>query len=156
MRRMSRAALIALASAVCLASGCVSTTPAETRPKVADEIDLDPCAERLHDLSGRLLLYYAANRRLPKRLADLPVPHAPLVCPVSGEPYVYDPEGLVLPDRPGRLVLYDPAPSHLGGRWGITLIRTSPGAPLTTRVVWLREALLRSALSTPSPKPTTR
>lgn len=152
----SRSALLALVSAVWLASGCVATKPSAGRPKAADDIALDPCAARLHDLSGRLLLYYAANRRLPKRLAALPAPHSPLVCPVSGKPYIYDPEGLVLPERPGRLVLYDPAPSHLGGRWGITLIKSAPGAPLTTRVIWVKEAVLRSALSSPSRKSVTR
>ena len=152
----SRAALLALVSVVGLASGCVATKPAPSRPKAADEIAHDPCAERLHDLSGRLLLYYAAKRRLPKRLADLPAPHGPVVCPVSGNRYIYDPEGVVLPERPGRLVLYDPAPSHLGGRWGISLIKSAPGAPLTTRVIWVKEAVLRSALSHPPPKPATR
>jgi hypothetical protein len=131
-----------LACAVLLATvagGC--QTPATARSKPGAEID--PCAERLHDLCGHLLLYASLHGQLPERLADLkrvstdplPVP----TCPVSGMPYVYNPEGLAVPGRPGRLVLYDAAPSHCGMRWGILADAAAEGQPLTARVILLPE-----------------
>ena len=59
----------------------------------------DPCALRLHDLSGLLLMYYAVNKHLPDRIdelatfADDTLPFK-AECPESGRPYVYAPQGL--------------------------------------------------------------
>jgi hypothetical protein len=98
----------------------------------------DPCADRLHDVCGQLLLYYARYEELPQRLEDLSKvgPAAvPLVCPATRQPYVYDPAGIQVADWPGRLILYDAQPCHAGLRWGILMETPQPGKPLVVRVV---------------------
>ena len=103
----------------------------------------DPCAERLHDVCGQLLLYHGTHRKLPESLEELGAPGSamewPPVCPTSGEPYVYNPAGLQIPGQPGRLVLYDARPSHSGMRWGILLSDTGSGGTLAARVLLLPE-----------------
>lgn len=137
------AAAVALAV---LAAGCQkqATTPEVRRPS----LEKDPCAERLHDLSGRLLLYYATHHRLPETLAALPpldpAHPTPTVCPVSGKPYVYRPKGLAVSGQPGRLVLYDLEPSHAGMRWGVFIDKASGDNRLTARVILLPEDLAPS------------
>ena len=132
-----------------LAGGCHGPDTSASlllRPSV--RID-DPCAERLHDICGQLLQYHGIYRKLPAALADLQHLEAtkppPLVCPVSGQPYIYNPEGLQIPDRPGRLVLYDPMPSHSGMRWGVFVSDPASGKAVTTRVVLLSETPALSA-----------
>jgi len=136
------------------AAGCQgfeAAPPAAPRPSVR----VDPCAERLHDICGQLLLYYAGNKRLPRTLAELTTTGSqhvrPLVCPVSGKPYVYNPDGLRLPGRPGRLVLYDAAASHSGMRWGIFVSDPEGDRPFTARVILLPQESLSSADKQPSP-----
>jgi len=128
-----------------LAAGCRTAAPTVRRPSV----ETDACAERLHDLCGRLLLHYSLHRRLPDTLEGLEAPARqvalPPVCPVSGKPYVYCPEGLHVPGRPGRLVLYDAAPSHSGMRWGVFVDPPEGGNQLITRVVLLPDELVASA-----------
>ncbi len=125
--------------AAALAAGCETSVPRSrgTGPEVI------PCAERLHGICGHLLLYYSINDKLPERLADLksagPEPLPPLTCPDSGKPYVYNRSGLTIQGRPGRLLLYDPAPTHSGMRWGILADDPVEGKPLTARVVRLPE-----------------
>lgn len=123
-----------------LACGCEVTEPEMVRPP---SVRKDPCAERLHDVCGHLLLYYASHRKLPPTLAELKSTRTmglpPLACPASGKPYVYDPAGLSIPGRPGRLVLYDPEPSHSGMRWGILVGTPADGANITARVVLVAE-----------------
>jgi len=127
-----------------LAAGCRTTAPAVRRPSV----EADACAERLHDLSGRLLLHYSLHRRLPETLEALaaldPEQPVPLVCPVSGEPYVYRPEGLQVPGRPGRLVLYDAAPRHSAMRWGVFVDDAGDARRLTARVILIPDELVPS------------
>jgi len=114
---------------------------------------LDPCAARLHDIAGSLLLYYAATGDLPPDLAaikqaggeDCP----PLVCPVSKMPYVYNPAGLIITGQPGRLVLYDAAPSHNQMRWGLVVNQTGRGKPLEVRVILLPDNALPPAPTKP-------
>jgi hypothetical protein len=137
------AALAILVAA--MAAGCETSAPQGRRAGV----EIVPCAERLHEICGHLLLYYSINGKLPERLADLknvgtePLP--PLTCPDSGKPYVYNRAGLAVPGRPGRLVLYDSGPSHSGMRWGILADVASEEKPLTTRVVLLPETTVFSA-----------
>ena len=126
---------------VALACGCEVTEPAMVPPP---SVRKDPCAERLHDVCGHLLLYYASHKRLPPTLAELKSALAmrppPLVCPASGKPYVYDPAGVSIPGRPGRLALYDPEPSHSGMRWAIMVGTPADGANVTARVILLPES----------------
>ena len=122
-----------------IAAGCQTAAPAARKTGV----ETDPCADRLHEISGRLLLYYSVTGKMPPTLADMrgvdsdPMP--PLACPASGKPYVYNPVGLVVQGRPGRLVIYDPAPSHNGKRWGILAAITAGDQPLSSRVVLVPE-----------------
>jgi hypothetical protein len=131
---------LALALLAAAAAGCV-TAPG---PGGADTPVSDPCAERLHDLSGRLLAFYAAAERLPASLAGLPGDGAePLVCPISKRPYLYRPAGLVVPGRSGRLVVCGASAVHRGGRWSIVLTQDRADGPVSARVIWLSEETVR-------------
>jgi hypothetical protein len=152
----SRNAAAPCLALVLLAAGCgghQAAAPEVRRPS----LEQDPCATRLHDLSGRLLLYYAANRRLPESLDDLPpldpANPTPAVCPVSGDPYIYNPKGVAIAGRPGLLVLYDPLPSHAGMRWGVFANREAGGPGLTARVLLLPEGLFTPAAKPPAAAP---
>jgi len=126
--------------AALLVIGCRPAGPdIDRRPSVKKDL----CAERLHDVCGHLLLYYRIHRKLPATLADLrasaDLPMPPLVCPVSEKPYVYDPAGLSITGQRGRLVLYDPQPSHSGMRWGILVRPSADGSSITARVILVDE-----------------
>ena len=140
---MSRTGEFLAASAVlallCLAVGCQAPTGQPSDPDRLNAM-LAPCADRLHDLCGQLLLYYSAHKALPQKLADLGGAGSapPLVCPVSGKPYLYNRDGLEAkgtPGRLGRLIVYDPEPCHSGTGWGIAVEPPQPGKPLVFRVV---------------------
>lgn len=132
--------------------GCAPTTPKPATPakkKVsADSVPItntDPCAMRLHDISGAFLFYYAIYQRLPTTLAELNdapgvEPLSDMICPVSGRPYIYMPNGMLLPDRNARIILFDPEPSHSGIRWAISIVDPQPGKPLQTRVMAVPES----------------
>ena len=125
------------------AAGCQmeeNSIPPVQRPSVR----MDPCAERLHDICGHLLLYHSVHNELPPTLeqlrstSDVPLPS--LVCPASGKAYTYNPGGLASPDRKGRLVMYDPEPSHSGMRWAIMVGMPADGGGVTARVILLPES----------------
>ena len=143
-RRAGRLAMVITASVIL--GGC--QTPVRDIPESSSVID--PCADRLHDICGPLLLYYSLNKRLPATLDDLgevsgQVEMPPLVCPVSGKPYIYRPEGLRVLDLSGRLVLYDAAPAHANMRWGIVIPQRHGGGALTTRVLSIPEDSVQAA-----------
>jgi len=125
--------------------GCPRAEPEPHRPV----LDTDPCAERLHDVCGYLLSYYAANRKLPDALGDLAAvgmtSPALLSCPTSGKPYTYDPFGPALPGRRGRLVVYDAEPTHAGMRWGILAVMPPGGGLISANVVLVSEKDLEAA-----------
>ena len=105
----------------------------------------DPCAMRLHDICGALLLYYQQNHTLPKRLDDLA--NSPLlegqdalVCPVSKQPYLYNPVGITTAETRARIICYDPTPAHAGYRWAISIIEPEENGPLVTKVIGLPES----------------
>ena len=104
----------------------------------------DPCASRLHDICEPLLLYYLKNGKLPGRLEelrDLPgFEQIELTCPVSNKPYLYNPIGITTAENRTRLICYDPAPSHFGMRWAISIIEPEENGPLVTKVIGLPEA----------------
>jgi hypothetical protein len=145
----SCAVVLGLACCVALATiavGCQTAAPMARKAGV----EIDPCAERLHEICGHLLLYYSAAGTLPKNLADLrgassdPLP--PLVCPISGKPYVYNPEGLAVQGRRGRVVIYDAAPPiHGGKRWAILADVGAGDKPLAARVILVPEGPVFSA-----------
>ena len=146
--------LTALSCLIALASGC---GPAEPDPGLVrrPSIRKDACGERLHDVCGHLLLYHATHGKLPTTLAALPsaggLPLPPLVCPVSGKAYVYNPKGLRIANRPGRLVLYDPEPSHSGMRWAILVGTSSDGGSITARAILVSDKEVTSAAGRPGP-----
>jgi hypothetical protein len=89
----------------------------------------DPCAGNLQTLTGQLLFYYSAYGHLPPSLDQVPAmpgeDKAALVCPKTGKPYVYFPQGLRAPPelmafdrktgnaREGNmLILVDSVPAH--------------------------------------------
>jgi hypothetical protein len=107
----------------------------------------DPCAMRLHDLSGALLAYYLYNQKLPSRLEELTqVPgfeggQVQLTCPVSNKSYVYNPVGVADANPTERVIIYDAEPSHLGMRWAIAIVEPQQeGQALVTKVLALPES----------------
>lgn len=80
---------------------------------------LDPCANRIQDIGGALLAYDHINHHLPSRLDELlPIDDSlSFVCPATGKPYVYVPEGLDAPGQDLRIYLYDAQPTPSGIRW---------------------------------------
>lgn len=135
MRRNRSAWLVSAAAFVALAAGCY--VPAEKAPK--SQQALDPCAERLHELAGKLLLFRFAQGHLPSSLAELPKGGATeMVCPVSAKTYVYRRDGPAAPGWEGRMVAWDATACHRGGRWVVTLAQPAGGA-VTAKVVWVSE-----------------
>lgn len=122
-----------------LVAGCSAPPPREAHRRVEPT---DPCAMRLHDISGHVLLFYATQGKLPAKLEDLAAeksgdPLPPFECPVTKARYKYDRNGLDAPGQPGRVVLADAVPAHAGFRWGVVIEEPGPGKPLVTRVVAL-------------------
>jgi hypothetical protein len=100
-------------------------------------------------------MYYTLNQKLPDKLADL----APLAdvdrpleftCPVSGKPYLYDMNGVLIPGKPGRIFVCDPEPSHSSLRWAI-MVPDSEGGPLVPRVIAITEAEFAQRLPAAGP-----
>ena len=114
-----------------------TSDPLVRRPSVK----MDPCAERLHDVCGQLLLYHSAYKRLPRTMEELKTMDSgqtpELTCPISGEPYIYNLEGLLISGHSGHLVLYDAKACNSGMRWGILVDIPTGNKPLTARVVLL-------------------
>jgi hypothetical protein len=124
--------------------------------KQAPNSNTDPCAMRMHDICGPLLLYYAAHQELPARIEELAqVPGFENVrdftCPASGQPYIYNPVGIVNSGAAARVVLYDPTPAHSGVRWAISIVEPEDErAPLVSKVVALPESAF--SLNAPTAK----
>jgi hypothetical protein len=157
---MFRSSKIVVLVLCLLAAACQQAAPktAAPAPKQLDKSILaltDPCAVRLDDITGALLMYYSQHHQLPTKLEDLRaagVADATLAftCPISGLPYVYAPENLerLGPDR--RPIVYDPAPSHDGHRWVVVAAPVRPGLPVNMWVVSLDEAAFRQLLGAPA------
>jgi hypothetical protein len=121
----------------------IQTASAETA------IRHDPCAARLQNIGGTLLLYYATNQQMPraleelKPLADFDQP-VELTCPVSKKPYTYSPNGLAASGKEKRIVVYDAEPSHQGSRWCLFMIPPRPGKALAIEVLEVPEGIFRT------------
>lgn len=161
-RLAGRAAATLLASVA--AAGCATETndvrptlPSVTKVAAAgsdrappsNASNLDPCAMRLHDVAGALFLYYFTYQRLPANVdevntfpgAEGPVP---LACPVSGKPYVYTPDGILLPEQNARVIVYDATPAHYGGyRWAIRMEDPRDDKPMVARVIAVPERFFK-------------
>ena len=154
--KVGRAALALLVGLAVAVAGCESKPTAKGAPgprldgstpaAQAPISNTDPCAMRLHDLCGPLLMYYRLHHALPQRLEELKeVPSfgtdVELTCPVSKQPYVYNAFGLANADRTERVVIYDATPAHSGFRWAISIIEPQDAnAALVTKVIALPES----------------
>jgi len=122
--------------------------PARTRPPSetgSPDANTDPCATALHDLAGPILLYYQLNQKLPPTLEAIKQSPAfeesmTLVCPLSKQPYTYDPEGIPAGGNKGKIILYDSAPSHNNRRWALSIIEPTDDRALITKVISLPES----------------
>lgn len=142
-------AICCILVALLVHAGCGSQERTSERPPQrlttdADEMprSLDPCATRLHDLSGALLLSWFREQVLPDDILGLisidtgePIP---AVCPVTGGGYVYDPTGIHLPEVESRVILYDSRP-HNGYRWAIVVREGAGEGALVLDVIALPE-----------------
>jgi len=135
---------------------------AEKPQPIEQALKSDPCAARLHAISGAMLEYYALHNRLPatlqelQSLADLDQP-LQFTCTESGQPYVYVPAGLQSPDETRRIILHDPVPDRSGLRWVIMMQKPRGRQPAAMWVVSLTDPLFRgyAPVATPAtaPKP---
>jgi hypothetical protein len=112
-----------------------SPKPVPVQPSVTDA-----SAARLWDIEGALLLYYSLNNHLPRQLGDLQsLPgldvHLELTSPLSGQPYVYVPDGLRAANKSERIIVYDPTPSSDGGRSCILIPELTPSKALSADVL---------------------
>ena len=141
--------MLLFAVVACGAIGCASNdnsrarTPSDARARnnTGGLSNTDPCAMRLHDISGAILFYYAIHHQLPPTLDDLRAlsdyDQPEYICPESKLPYIYNPTGLPTANQPGaKIVMYDASPAHAGMRWAISI--TESGVP-TTKVIAVRE-----------------
>lgn len=149
---------VTLALLAVAVGGC--TTPAEPVRAAPAEIlgaSLDPCADRLHEIGGQLLVYYAIHKELPGRLEDLNAGRPPgerlsFVCPQNGKAYVYDPQGIEVEGVTGCVIVYDAEPIHTNMRWCLTFEEPCPGHRLASDVIRLPDAKMPQA---GLPKPAT-
>ena len=127
-----------------------STQPARIDPNVATQSD--PCAARMHDVAGAMLMYYALNQRLPERLEELSAmqdvgaPTLEFICPQSSMPYVYVPSGLRAEGKSKVIILHDAAAVHAGAsRWCILMPDVVLGTPTSRsmEVLQLPESVFR-------------
>jgi hypothetical protein len=131
-------------------------TPSAPAPPGGPDVlaSLEPCAARLQDLAGVMLLYYAVHKQLPVALDELRAvaefdQELNFTCPASGRPYVYNPAGLRYPGKDERLVLYDADPTHAGGtRWGIVAAPPKGKRPAAMWAVPLTEEVFQTYLAT--------
>jgi hypothetical protein len=143
-----------LATAAAL-PGCGTWWVSPPPPPPGPESVHDPCADRLGELCEGLLLYYSGHGELPESLTGLAQtasrPAVPPTCPTSGKPYVYNPDGLEMPGRSERLIVYDPEPSHAGTRRAVMAVPARPGNPLVLTVIRVPEAAV--VWQKPQPNP---
>jgi len=137
--------LLALAIAGCAAhDDRRAGHAANGSPANGQSAAVDGCEWRLQDLAGGLLTYYALHNQLPPNLKalDLPAgdPAATLSCPVSHQPYIYDPRGIPAPDGNSRLVIYDAVAAHGKFRWAVSIAERQGGQPLVAEVIAVPEA----------------
>jgi hypothetical protein len=120
----------------------------------------DPCSSRLHDIEGQLIEYYYTYRRMPDRLEELKefasfeqVPN--YTCPISGQPYAYNPAGLQAQGQTYRMYVYDPV-AHDGRRNVIVMRLPVAGQPLVSDAPTISEAQFRLYSPPSAPPPTSQ
>jgi hypothetical protein len=109
-------------------------------PVAAKTSVTDPTADRLHEISGDLLIYYARKHTLPPTLEaigalapDLP----PLKDAGTGQPLIYFPDAPPIPGRPGNLLVQSPARNSQNGHWAILIKEAADKRTLSAQVVSL-------------------
>jgi hypothetical protein len=160
-----------------LMAGCKGSTDMSPRPVVKmngqeyrssgqavsmpidEALRSDPCAARLHAISGAMLEYYALHNRLPpalQNLASLADLDEPLnfTCPETGRPYVYVPTGLQSPKDSRLIVVHDAETHRSGQRWVILLQKPKGRQAASLWVVPMGEGEFRA--HTPAPPPASR
>jgi hypothetical protein len=143
---MAAGALFAFSSGCGPAAAPTTTAPAAQSPLAG------PCADQLQDVLGQFLVYFRLYKELPPREQDLArvgTINVPLACPTTHGAYVYNPTGLTVPNRPGRLILYDSCP-HGDFRRGILIESMTPAQPLSARVIAISEKDFQAAKPFPS------
>ncbi len=163
MKPVQQSVLVLVVLAIAT-SGCQSNKPAgqkkqkqqtsaqpplQQQPRINPLSKADGCDARLQDIGGLFLLYSMMNHRLPESLDELrTIPGASDVgdftCPVSKQPYIYERAGIPVPSGAGRIILYDPAPSHGGQRLCLSLSETGQGGALVVKVVALPELFFKA------------
>jgi hypothetical protein len=126
--------------------GCPPATSSTTAPAQENPLT-GPCADQLQDVLGQFLLYFKVYKDLPPQIQDLArvgTINVPLACPTTHAPYVYNPDGLTVPNWTGRLILYDSRP-HGDFRRGILVERIKPGQPLVAHVIPISEKDFQAA-----------
>lgn len=118
---------------------------ASATPGKVPAFDVDDCAARMQTLEGQLMMYYFKYQKLPMALDELrsvadPGEEVPVSCPVSHQPYIYNPAGLVFGTDVRRLVAYDASPAHSGTRWGILFGQAKGREPVNMQVIQIPEA----------------
>jgi hypothetical protein len=94
----------------------------------------------MHEISGAMLTYLAMNGRMPGKLEELRsvtgLGEGPLefTCPVTGDPYVYVPNGLRGGEDGRLVVLHDRSPDATGMRW---VIQMQPGRGRQAPATWV-------------------
>ena len=137
--------------------GNVLTPPAGSMPAPPLErvLKSDPCATRLHEISGAMLTYHAVRGRVPASLEDLRavqgVVDGPLqlACPATGEAYVYGPDGLRSAEDARQIVVHDRSADASGFRWVILMQPPRGRQAAATWVMRLGEPAFRGYVPAP-------
>lgn len=130
--------------------------PPTKQPPIEQAINSDPCAARLHEISGAMLEFFAINARLPRQLdelqtlTDLDRPLS-FVCPTSSKPYTYVPTGLRSADEPRLIIVYDSTADNSGQRWAILMQKPKGRQPAAMWVMSLSEPVFRTYTAPPIP-----
>ena len=118
----------------CWLAGCQPAQPAPPSQPSKPRYSLSPSDDsvlRLGDISDAMNLFCSHTGALPKEVAELRRAdiggRLDFTSPIDGQPYVYVPGGLVSPDSPDRIVMYDAARLADGGHWCIIMPPIKPG-----------------------------
>jgi hypothetical protein len=168
----ARCILILFATVFC---GCKSSTEAPPAPRpvvkvngqdyaqtgaqkpvaIDEALKSDPCAARMHAISGAMLEYYALHNRLPRALTELQSladldEALNFNCPETGTAYTYVPAGLQTPSEARHIILHDATSHSSGQRWTILLQKPKARQPAAMWVVPMSETVFRSYTPTPA------
>ncbi len=158
-RRGVWCSIFALSLSLCV-TGCATSQSGSANadgrsPRGEPSIAIDSVADRLHDISGSILLFYNAYHRLPESLNELclvtGLSPRQVNDPATDKPFTYRPQGLGQFPGGGVIVLAA-APqgteNDAGNRWCV-VIDTTTQAPVCRVLLLPPEALAMPAPETP-------